>query len=65
MLHPLRREVREIDPNVALAKRLHRQKPRGGRMSLRQISAELEARGFLNGKGHPFAAASVQAMLSE
>jgi hypothetical protein len=34
-------------------------------MSLRQISAELEARGFLNEKGHPFAAASVQAMLSE
>jgi hypothetical protein len=27
-------------------KRLHRQKPKGGRMSLRAISAELEARGF-------------------
>jgi hypothetical protein len=34
-------------------------------MSLRQVSAEFEARGFLNEKGHPFAAASVQAMLSE
>jgi hypothetical protein len=34
-------------------------------MSLRQVSAELEARGFLNENGRPFAAASVQAMLSE
>ena len=31
---------------VALAKRLHRQKPKGGRMSLRSISAELAARGL-------------------
>src|SRR5260370_11680596 len=33
---------------VALAKRLHRQKPKGGRMSLRANSAELAAQGFLN-----------------
>jgi hypothetical protein len=31
-----------------LAKRLHRQKPKGGRLSLRAISAELAAAGFLN-----------------
>src|SRR5262245_51115960 len=49
---------------VALAKRLHRHKPKGGRMSLRAISAELAARGFLNENGHPFAAASIKAMLS-
>jgi DNA invertase Pin-like site-specific DNA recombinase len=49
---------------VALAKRLHRQKPKGGRMSLRAISAELAAQGFLNENGRPFAAASVKAMLS-
>jgi hypothetical protein len=48
---------------VALAKRLHRQKPKGGRMSLRAISAELATRGFLNENGRPFAAASVKSML--
>jgi DNA invertase Pin-like site-specific DNA recombinase len=48
---------------VALAKRLHRQKPKGGRMSLRAISAELAAQGFLNENGRPFAAASVRSMI--
>jgi DNA invertase Pin-like site-specific DNA recombinase len=50
---------------VALAKRLHRHKPKGGRMSLRAISAELAARGFLNENGRPFAATSVKAMLKQ
>jgi DNA invertase Pin-like site-specific DNA recombinase len=59
-----RKSHAELRPElVALAKRLHRQKPKGGRMSLRQISAELEARGFLNENGRPFAAASVKSML--
>jgi hypothetical protein len=49
---------------VALAKRLHRQKPKGGRMSLRAISAELAAQGFLNENGRPFAAASIKSMLN-
>jgi DNA invertase Pin-like site-specific DNA recombinase len=49
---------------VALVKRLHRQKPKGGRMSLRAISAELAAQGFLNENGRPFAAASVKSMLN-
>ena len=49
---------------VALAKRLHRQKPKGGRMSLRAISAELATQGFLNENGRPFAAASVKSMLN-
>ena len=49
---------------VALAKRLHRQKPKGGRLSLRAISAELAARGFVNENGSPFAAASVKSMLN-
>ena len=48
---------------VALVKRLRRQKPKGGRMSLRAISAELAARGFLNERGKPFSAASVNSML--
>jgi DNA invertase Pin-like site-specific DNA recombinase len=49
---------------VALAKRLRRQKPKGGRMSLRRISAELAAQGFVNENGHPFAPASVKSMLT-
>jgi DNA invertase Pin-like site-specific DNA recombinase len=48
---------------VALAKRLHRQKPKGGRMSLRAIAEELETEGFLNENGRRFAAASVKSML--
>lgn len=48
---------------VALTKRLRRQKPKGGRMSLRAISAELAAHGFLNENGRAFAAASVKSML--
>jgi DNA invertase Pin-like site-specific DNA recombinase len=48
---------------VALAKRLYRQKPKGGRMSLRAISAELAMQGFLNENGRPFAAASIKSML--
>jgi DNA invertase Pin-like site-specific DNA recombinase len=49
---------------VALAKRLHRRKPKGGRMSLRAISAALSTQGFLNENGRPFAAASVKSMLN-
>jgi hypothetical protein len=48
---------------VALVHQLRRQKPKGGRMSLRAISAELATQGFLNENGRPFAAASVKAML--
>ena len=48
---------------LALAK-LRRQKPKGGRMSLRAISAELAAQGFLNENGRPFSAASVKSMLT-
>jgi|RhiMetdeSRZDD1v2_1073273.scaffolds.fasta_scaffold83803_3 hypothetical protein len=55
----------ELNPElVALAKRLRRAKPNGGRMSLRAISAELATQGFLNENGRPFAAASVKSMLA-
>jgi DNA invertase Pin-like site-specific DNA recombinase len=61
-----RKSHAELNPAlVATAKRLRRQKPKGGRMSLRAISTELAARGYLNENGRPFAAASVQAMLNE
>jgi DNA invertase Pin-like site-specific DNA recombinase len=49
---------------VALAKGLRRQKPKGGRMSLRAISAELATQGYVNENGRPFAAASVKSMLN-
>jgi hypothetical protein len=49
---------------VALAKALGRKKPKGGQLSLRAISAELEARGFLNERGQPFHHKSVAAMLA-
>jgi DNA invertase Pin-like site-specific DNA recombinase len=49
---------------VALARTLARKKPKGGRLSLRAISAALEAQGHLNERGRPFNPKSVAAMLS-
>ncbi len=49
---------------MALAKRLARKKPKGGRLSLRAISAALAAEGHLNERGRSFAAKSVAAMLA-
>jgi hypothetical protein len=61
---PVSESHAELRPHVvALAKRLYRQKPKGGRMSLRQISAKLAAQGFLNENGRAFAAASIKSML--
>jgi DNA invertase Pin-like site-specific DNA recombinase len=57
-----RKSHAELRPElVALVKRLGRQKLKGGRMSLRAISAELASLGFLNERGRPFSAASVNA----
>src|SRR5207237_1213082 len=59
-----RKSHAERDPElVALARRLLRRAPKGGQRSLRAISAELAANGFLNERGQPFAAASVKSML--
>jgi hypothetical protein len=53
----------EIRPDVvALAKALRR-KTKAGVRSLRQISAELAARGHLNREGKPFSASSLAKML--
>jgi DNA invertase Pin-like site-specific DNA recombinase len=49
---------------VALAKSLARKRPKGGKMSLRGISAELAAQGFVNERGKPFHHKSVAAMLA-
>ena len=48
---------------VALAKSLARKKPKGGRLSLRAISAELEAQGHLNERGNLFNPKSIASML--
>lgn len=54
----------ELRPDVvALAKALRR-KTKAGVRSLREISAELAARGFLNRNGRPFSAPSVMNMLN-
>jgi hypothetical protein len=49
---------------VALAKRLARRKPKGGKLSLRAISAELAAQGHLNERGRAFNPKSVASMLA-
>jgi hypothetical protein len=49
---------------VALAKRLHRASPKTGeRMSLRRISAELKAAGYVNEHGRPFNPNSIKSMI--
>ena len=60
-----RKSLVELRPDVvALAKRLARRKPKGGRLSLRAISAELAAQGILNERGRAFNPKSVASMLA-
>jgi DNA invertase Pin-like site-specific DNA recombinase len=60
-----RKSLAETNPEaVALAKRLARKKPKGGKMSLRAVAAEMAARGVLNERGRPFNPKSVAAMLT-
>jgi hypothetical protein len=49
---------------VALARKLRRKRSKGGQLSLRAVSKELAALGYLNERGKPFAAKSVASMLS-
>jgi DNA invertase Pin-like site-specific DNA recombinase len=48
---------------VALARKLHRYPTNGRRQSLRQVSAELAAAGYVNSKGQPFAANQIKRMI--
>jgi DNA invertase Pin-like site-specific DNA recombinase len=48
---------------VALARKLRRRKPKGGQLSLREVSKELAARNFLNERGRPYAPKSIASML--
>ena len=60
-----RKNHAELHPElVALVRQLRRKKPKGGQRSLRQISAELAARGHFNERGNPFSAASIASMLA-
>jgi len=60
-----RKSIVELRPDVALeAKRLRRKLPKGGRMSLRDVAAELAKRGHLNERGNPFSPSVVQSMLA-
>ena len=60
-----RKSHAELRPDVVkLAKALARKKPKGGRLSLRSISAELAAQGYLNERGRPFNPKSVATMLA-
>jgi DNA invertase Pin-like site-specific DNA recombinase len=60
-----RRSHAELRPDaVALAKRLARQR-KGGRRSLREIAAALEAAGHVNERGQRFNATSISNMLAQ
>src|SRR4029077_5741564 len=55
-----RKPLSETRPEVvALARRLRRRRPKGGQLSLRGVSKELAAPGFLNELGKPYSAKSV------
>ena len=59
-----RKSLTERRPDVvALARKLRRRKPKSGQLSLRAVSAQLAARGYLNERGKPYAAKSVASML--
>ena len=59
-----RKPLRETHPEaVALARKLRRRRPKGGQLSLREVSKELATRGFLNERGKPYAAKSIASMM--
>ena len=60
-----RKSHAELNPElVALVRQLRRRRPKGGQRSLRDISAELADRGYVNERGRQFSAASIAAMLA-
>ncbi|MEY9498995.1 DNA invertase Pin-like site-specific DNA recombinase [Bradyrhizobium elkanii] len=50
---------------IALARKLRRRSPKGGRRSLREIATELAKSGFISKSGRPYAATAVARMLGE
>ena len=60
-----RKSHAELNPEmVALARQLRRKRPKGGQRSLREISRELAATGYLNEQGRAFAPNSIRNMLA-
>jgi DNA invertase Pin-like site-specific DNA recombinase len=60
-----RKSHAEARPDVVkLAKALARKKPKGGKLSLRAIAAEMAARGALNERGKPLNPKSVSVLLA-
>jgi len=60
-----RKPLSETRPEVvAVARKLRRRRPKGGQLSLREVSKQLAAHGFLNERGRPYAAKSVASMLA-
>ena len=60
-----RKSLAETRPEVvAMAKALARKRPKGGKMSLRAVAAEMAAQGVLNERGKPFNPKSVATMLA-
>lgn len=66
-----RKSHREIDDEkhggktIAMAKRLRRKTPKGGRRSLRAIADELAMAGYKSESGKPYAPTAVARMLGE
>jgi DNA invertase Pin-like site-specific DNA recombinase len=60
-----RKSHAEARPDVVkLAKALARKKPKGGKLSLRAIAAEMAAQGVLNERGMPFNPKSISVLLA-
>jgi DNA invertase Pin-like site-specific DNA recombinase len=59
-----RKNYAERAPDVVrLARQLRRKRPKGGRLSLRQVSAELAKAGHLAASGKPFGAGAIARMI--
>lgn len=59
-----RKSYAELNPGVQeLAKQLARKRPKGGQRTLRQIAAELSARGYKTTSGKPLSASMVKRLL--
>jgi DNA invertase Pin-like site-specific DNA recombinase len=57
------RDGRDGPATIALARSLARSRPKGGKRSLREISAELAAAGYTSRTGRPYAPTAVKLML--
>jgi hypothetical protein len=60
-----RKSIAETKPEtVEMARKLARSRPKGGKRSLREISAELAAAGHMTKSGNAYAPTAIKLMLS-